>query len=153
MITQTSKNPLYTRASQDCRKIRCYNQFATLTDPKIHCSMNLISRTFGESSKLFKTSKSFEIGAIATKIQPIPCGRSGFVVYVSFHNFCSNPLTTFSKTETCQHVCNLCTIDIKHTFTISSMIRNGTKIRNTNFELSNTGHKIILRFPPTLPPE
>ena len=99
MITQTSKNPLYTRASQDCRKIRCYNQFATLTDPKIHCSMNLISRTFGESSKLFKTSKSFEIGAIATKIQPIPCGRSGFVVYVSFHNFCSNPLTTFSKTE------------------------------------------------------
>ena len=64
-----------------------YNGFATLPDPKIHCSMNLISRTFGESSKLFKTPKSFEIGAIATKIQPIPCGRSGFVVYVSFHNF------------------------------------------------------------------
>ncbi len=52
------------------RNRRCYNQFATDPDPKIHRNINLNSRSSRESSKLYKSSNVLRIGSIAAKIQP-----------------------------------------------------------------------------------
>ena len=67
------------------RNRRCYNQFATDPDPKIHRSTNLSNRNSGESSELYKTPNIFKIGPIAAKIQQKQYRLHRLAIYIDNH--------------------------------------------------------------------
>ena len=76
----------------------CYNQNVKLTHLEIHCSINLTYRTSRNKTELSETSKMLWIGAIATKLEPKPCGCYDRMLYAKFHNSC---ISYFLITENC----------------------------------------------------
>ena len=87
-IIENIVTPPYNSLKHDLWQKRSPLQWIWLTDTlKIHCSNDMTILSSGEKPDLSKTSNILRIGPIATKIRPIPCGLSEFVVCVRNSNF------------------------------------------------------------------